>query len=52
MDRIMTHLTKVFQEHVRKLETIALGDGDKDRKEDAVRSLAAMALLVGGWKPE
>lgn len=48
----MTKLNKAFQDHVRKLEAVATTSRSKDRREDAVRSLATICLLVNGWKPE
>ena len=48
----MKKLTEAFHTHVQKLETIGTTSKSKDRREDAVRSLATICLLVNGWKPE
>lgn len=40
-----------FVAHVRKLESLSINCEEEERKEDAVRSLACMALLAEGFRP-
>lgn len=47
----MDSLTKAFRDHVLRLEKVATTDFDSVRRDDAVRSLAAISLLLDGWRP-
>jgi hypothetical protein len=44
-------VNKDFVEHIEALEKTATESVDGERRDEAVRSLAIIALLMGGWKP-
>jgi len=41
-----------FRDHVKALETTAISDLDESRRLEAARSLAAICLLMEGWRPD
>lgn len=41
-----------FRDHVKVLETTAISDPDESRRLEAARSLAAICLLMEGWRPD
>lgn len=47
----MDEIAKAFSEHVEKLVLLGTKCPDEDRRLDAIRSLAGMALLIEGWRP-
>ncbi len=45
----MTKKDAAFCAHIRKLQRLALRCPDQDRRHDAIRSLACMVMLIGGF---
>lgn len=48
----LKNLTAHFRDHVKALETTAISDLDESRRLEAARSLAAICLLMEGWRPD